>query len=49
MKAKPIGCNVCGYNNVPGREQIIQEKKIIKWVCPRCGQIARKETVNLPK
>lgn len=50
MRSVPIKCTCCGYSNVPAKKSVQESRQgsveRIKWVCPRCGQVARKETIR---
>ena len=51
LKPLPAACTCCGYSNVPARVMESVDNrgnsvKRIKWLCPRCGQVSRKETIS---
>ena len=51
LRPLPAACTLCGYSNVPARvTESVNNKgeKVsrIKWHCPRCGQLSRKEEVS---
>jgi hypothetical protein len=45
IENRPIGCNMCGYNPVFGREDTYKRGRSIvtecRWVCPRCNNLIR--------
>lgn len=51
IKPVPTGCTCCGYSNVPAKIQESTDARgntitRIKWICPRCAQVSRKETIE---